>query len=1479
MNLSNRLTFSLASIFLLLAFAAVPAMAQTISAIWTDDLNDDNTADDPGWNVTIGGLSDNAAATNDSATVTFLDVNGTTAATATGVTGLTSEAVADSATEVEGTIAAALGLQIAVAVTVTNDDGTTNYQRVTFPVAGPNAEVESMDLALLPMLADLTTPLYYAQFGDMVTVTFNFATPPATDPTIGNPVADLHVSDVTLGTAASWQYISVSKDDTAMTRSITYRSTHTADAASVTTTVDIGAAFAQPTDPATDGQATIHYDNTAPTVTTRTGGDIVVSAPPGSPSPPDGVWGGDFPLFNLTFSVSDDGTGSGLPDTNPVRIDTDTDKLEVVVIGLAPEDGTIDGTEYLVQIRPIVGRATTAGEEVVITVVPVDKAGNEGSSAISVKLAMSVPADALYQSAAPASGNVMRSGTITVTFDKDPGTVMATGAAVSGTGNTRTLTVDAAQAAGALSVTLTWGQSGRQVLSYTVVIPDDPAIAYSSADPVVDSSIDPGDTITLTFAADPGTVTTSVGTISGTGATRMIAIPADQAAGALTITVSWTMAGREDGSQMLTYTVTAPFVSQNPTAPANISMPIMIPANSYVVVVRDEAMANSLSAAINFPMVDGQDVMIREWSKMPDLEALFNRSSYGQGGALVLRKSADARDNDMQDADGNNIGTYATPALGSVGISEIMWGLDLGQVNRDTWKVGQWIELHNLNSKPVNVLLYAQTARELVNNQLVDITATGDSIAGGLGGMVIDVVQNINNEGNQGKGGWTLPGKSGNSLTGENLIGAHRILPDKQPAYSAAQNYTKRDGRNSGHWRAATNVYASKEISRTVNQVTTIVVADYVGTPGSRNDFTGISLLRPAGLTGVSHAITINEVGNNSNNAYDWIELKGAAGTNLRNYMISIVTQTDSDVPLIQFSANDNAKIAANGHFLILNTDPANDPNHPIAGTGYNVDLSAELQRPGTLNSRTGEQNTPVRYKVFSGLNLPNDGKFVLILRRPDNHEGHRSGADGGKGVAETGNADLDKVVDVAGWDDNVGKSNYPNSISNTGLWPLHSFGGPFTNRNAFWQNTVHRRQFVTTNDGRSGIGAHENKNQDDRAAFRDVGYTGVGYRSAAAVSAAHGGTPGYANDTFQSNGGTVQSSVYISEIMYADNEAGVLPQWIELRNTSKSIGVNLHDARLTITNHADMADGTAWKGKGEGSVQLRNMRIKPNSSVLIASRRAVQRLGVPTVHMPDSDIFILYAHKAAFGMTTINDDVINTYGFKIHLEAKVGNAWQTLDVVGNLNSAAKDDRGRSDERFAAPLWTWPTGPEANGPRVSVVRNAWRKTPTSAMTIAKGTSDWGWELSTADPGHTRVAAITYYGDITDISTPGLTHGQPLPVSLSFFRPALEDGKVVIRWTTESELDNAGFNVYRSESRNGEFKQVNDKLIQGKGTTAERSTYKWVDTSAKPGAIYYYQIEDVSFAGERSTLTTTKLKGLISAKNKLTTKWGELKEVQ
>ena len=121
--------------------------------------------------------------------------------------------------------------------------------------------------------------------------------------------------------------------------------------------------------------------------------------------------------------------------------------------------------------------------------------------------------------------------------------------------------------------------------------------------------------------------------------------------------------------------------------------------------------------------------------------------------------------------------------------------------------------------------------------------------------------------------------------------------------------------------------------------------------------------------------------------------------------------------------------------------------------------------------------------------------------------------------------------------------------------------------------------------------------------------------------------------------------------------------------------------------------------------------------------------------------------------------------------------------------------------------------------------------------------------------------------------------EPLPVNLSHFRAEHTNAGVVLNWTTESEVDNAGFYIYRSETKNGEFKVVNATMIQGAGTTGERNEYTWTDTTAQPNTVYYYRIEDVSHAGVREQLATVRLRGLISAHGKLTTSWADLKTVE
>ena len=119
----------------------------------------------------------------------------------------------------------------------------------------------------------------------------------------------------------------------------------------------------------------------------------------------------------------------------------------------------------------------------------------------------------------------------------------------------------------------------------------------------------------------------------------------------------------------------------------------------------------------------------------------------------------------------------------------------------------------------------------------------------------------------------------------------------------------------------------------------------------------------------------------------------------------------------------------------------------------------------------------------------------------------------------------------------------------------------------------------------------------------------------------------------------------------------------------------------------------------------------------------------------------------------------------------------------------------------------------------------------------------------------------------------------LPVELSHFQPARDKatGQVVITWATQSELNNAGFFIKRSQRKDSEFKVINATMIAGAGTTSEKQFYTYTDTTAQPNVVYYYQIEDISLDGNRRTLTRgIRLKGHIGAAGKLTSTWGELK---
>jgi hypothetical protein len=76
-----------------------------------------------------------------------------------------------------------------------------------------------------------------------------------------------------------------------------------------------------------------------------------------------------------------------------------------------------------------------------------------------------------------------------------------------------------------------------------------------------------------------------------------------------------------------------------------------------------------------------------------------------------------------------------------------------------------------------------------------------------------------------------------------------------------------------------------------------------------------------------------------------------------------------------------------------------------------------------------------------------------------------------------------------------------------------------------------------------------------------------------------------------------------------------------------------------------------------------------------------------------------------------------------------------------------------------------------------------------------------------------------------------------------------------RWTTASETNTFGYDVYRSDSENGKFARITKKPILGNGTTSETHKYEFVDDTIDPCKEYWYYVEEITTSGERVKFTS------------------------
>lgn len=113
---------------------------------------------------------------------------------------------------------------------------------------------------------------------------------------------------------------------------------------------------------------------------------------------------------------------------------------------------------------------------------------------------------------------------------------------------------------------------------------------------------------------------------------------------------------------------------------------------------------------------------------------------------------------------------------------------------------------------------------------------------------------------------------------------------------------------------------------------------------------------------------------------------------------------------------------------------------------------------------------------------------------------------------------------------------------------------------------------------------------------------------------------------------------------------------------------------------------------------------------------------------------------------------------------------------------------------------------------------------------------------------------SFIGATGDNGSPG-TNGtdQSLPVELTSFTAAGGDAQVTLKWVTQSEVDNQGFILERSQDKTGSYHQIasyeNDAALRGAGNSSAQKVYKYVDNGFLiNGQTYWYKLIDVDVNG-------------------------------
>jgi len=292
-------------------------------------------------------------------------------------------------------------------------------------------------------------------------------------------------------------------------------------------------------------------------------------------------------------------------------------------------------------------------------------------------------------------------------------------------------------------------------------------------------------------------------------------------------------------------------------------------------------------------------------------------------------------------------------------------------------------------------------------------------------------------------------------------------------------------------------------------------------------------------------------------------------------------------------------------------------------------------------------------------------------------------------------------------------------------------------------------------------------------------------------------------------------------------------------------IDVKRADSSGTLTLSYAMTDGTAQAGSDysstSGTFTFADGESEKTITVLITEDLTPENTETFTVTLSDG------TNERTATVTILDDDDSGTPQFaanNVEVAENVASGTVTITVERTGGEALTLD-------YATRDGTAKDGSDYVGATGKLV---WQDGDTQPETITITIID----DSKSEGPETFLLDLYESGSDTPLNTVTVTiqDDDTTLVTLDHFTAtALGSGGIKLKWKTDTELDSAGFRIWRAPDerwRDGDYSTViklTDQLIPAEGESGGGATYDYIDEEVESGLTYYYALQEIDLNGK------------------------------